>query len=328
MKAVICTRYGPPSVLKLREVPRPQPGDDEVLVRVHASSINSRDGRLMRADPFPLRFVEGFFKPKTSILGADAAGRVEALGANVRQFQPGDAVFGCLDAYGGRAYAEYALAKESELALMPVNCSFEQAAAVPVAALTALQSLRDKGRIQPGQKVLIQGASGGVGTFAVQLAKALGAHVTAVCSPRNLELAQALGADHVIDYHQEDFTRGEKRYDLILAVNGYHPIAHYLRVLEPEGTYVVAGGSMLHWLQAATRLTKDPGCAGKKIYGTSVVLNQPDMLLLKELLEAGKIRPVIDACYPVEEIVQAFQYYERVHPKGKIVIRMSALEGD
>lgn len=322
MKAIICTRYGPPEVLQIREVVKPAPKEDEVLIRVRASSINSRDWRIMHANPFLLRFAEGFAHPKTDILGADAAGRVEAVGAQVTQFKPGDEVFGCLDAYSGRAFAEYVIAKETELALKPANCTFEEAAAVPVAALTALIGLRDKGKIQAGQKVLIQGASGGVGTFALQIAKAFGAEVTAVVSTRNLDMAHALGADHVIDYKKEDFTRRAERYDLILAANGYHPIGHYLRVLEPEGTYVVAGGSMLHWLQAATRMTKDAQAKGKKIHGVSVVMNQDNMTLLKNLLETGKIRPVIDACYPMEKVVEAFQQYEKVHAKGKIVITM------
>lgn len=324
MKAIVCARYGPPEVLQVREVEKPAPKEDEVLIRMRASSINSRDWRIMRAEPFMLRFMEGFWRPKTDILGADAAGRVEAVGAKVTQFRPGDDVFGCLNAYNGRTYAEYACAKETELAFKPANCTFEEAGAVPVAALTALQGLRDKGKIQAGQKVLIQGASGGVGTFALQLAKAFGAEVTAVVSTRNLELARTLGADHVIDYKKEDFTRRAERYDLILAANGYHPIRHYLRVLEPEGTYVVAGGSMLHWLQVAPRMTKDAQATGKKIYGVSAAASQKDMVFLKGLLEAGKIRVLLDACYPMEKIVEAFRQYEKEHARGKIVITMGA----
>lgn len=322
MKAIVCTRYGPPGVLKLREVAKPVPRDDEVLLRVCASSINSRDWRIMRADPFVIRFMEGFFSPRHPILGADAAGRVEAAGKDARQFKPGDAVFGCLDAYHGSAFAEYVCAREEEIAPKPANLSFEQAAAVPCAALTALQGLRDKGNIQAGQRVLIQGASGGVGSFALQFAKAFGAQVTAVCSTRNLDMARALGADHIIDYKKEDFTRGAQRYELILAVNGYHPIAHYLRVLVPGGTYVVAGGSMLHWIQVAGKNGRPADAEGKKAYGVSAKLNQKDMIFLKELLEAGKIAPVIDACYPLVETVEAFRSYEKVHPRGKIVITM------
>ncbi len=322
MKAIVCTRYGPPGVLKLREMAQPVPRDDEVLLRVRASSINSRDWRIMRADPFVIRFMEGFFRPRHPILGADAAGRVEAVGKDARQFKPGDDVFGCLGAYHGSAFAEYVCARDEEIAPKPANLSFAQAAAVPCAALTALQGLRDKGNIQAGQRVLIQGASGGVGSFALQLAKAFGAEVTAVCSTRNLDMARALGADHVIDYKKEDFTRGAQRYDLILAVNGYHSIAHYLRALDTGGTYVVAGGSMLHWIQVAGKNGRPADGEGKKAYGVSVELRQKDMIFLKELLEAGKIAPVIDACYPLAETVKAFRSYEKEHPRGKIVITM------
>jgi len=229
MKAIICTKYGPPEVLQLKEVAKPAPKDDEVLIRVQAASVNSRDWRRMRANPFFIRLMAGgFLKPKNSILGADLAGRVEAIGSNVKQFLPGDEVFGVLSRYRGRTFAEYVCAGENEIALKPVNLSFEQAAAVPLAAITALQGLRDKGNIQPGQKVLINGASGGVGTFAVQIAKSFGAEVTGVCSTRNLEMVRSIGADHVIDYKKEDFTKNGQQYDLILAVSGYHPISDYL----------------------------------------------------------------------------------------------------
>jgi len=232
MKAIVYEKYGPPDVLQLKEVAKPTPKDDEVLISVHAASANSRDWRRMRANPFFIRLMAGgLLRPKNTILGADMAGRVGAVGSNVRQFQPGDEVFGCLSRYGGRTFAEYVCAGENEIALKPANLSFEQAAAVPLAAITALQGLRDKGNIQPGQKVLIQGASGGVGTFAVQIAKSFGAEVTAVCSTRNLDQARSIGADQVIDYTREDFTQNGQQYDLILAANGYHPLSAYKRAL-------------------------------------------------------------------------------------------------
>ncbi len=222
MKAIVYTKYGPPDVLKLEEVEKPAPKDNEVLVKVHAASLNAGDWHMLIGEPFFLRLVAwGLLKPKHKILGLDIAGRVEAVGRNVKQFQPGDEVFG---ESGFGAFAEYRCVTEDKLVLKPANISFEKAAAVPEAAVVALQGLRDKGQIQPGQKVLINGASGGVGTFAVQIAKSFGAEVTAVCSTRNLDMARSIGADQVIDYTQEDFTQNEPRYDLILAVNGYHPI--------------------------------------------------------------------------------------------------------
>ena len=235
MKAIVCTKYGSPDVLQLQEVEKPTPQDDEVLIKIHAASINSRDWRMMRANPFFIRLMPGgFLQPKNMVLGADVAGRVEEVGSSVKQFKPSDEVFGYLpSATGHGTFAEYVCANENAITLKPANLTFEQAAAVPVAAMTALQGLRDKGNIKPGQKVLINGASGGVGTFAVQIAKAFGAEVTAVCSTRNLDMARSIRADHVIDYSREDFTRNGQRYDLILAANGYHPISDYLRALSP-----------------------------------------------------------------------------------------------
>jgi NADPH:quinone reductase-like Zn-dependent oxidoreductase len=323
MKAIVCERYGSPDVLRLKEVERPAPKEDEVLIRIHAASINSRDWRLMRANPFFLRFmVGGLFKPKNPILGLDAAGRVEAVGGKVRQFRPGDEIFGGLNRRGGRTFAEYACAAESEIAPKPANLSFEQAAAVPVAALTALQGLRDKGNLRPGQKVLIHGASGGVGTFAVQIAKALGAEVTGVCSTRNVEMVRSIGADHVVDYRTEDFARGGRRYDLILAVNGSRPISDYLRVINPGGTYVVAGGSMLQLMQAAVQGRCAPRPGGIRAQVVSCSVRQSDLFFIKDLLESGKVRPVIDGCYPLEKTAEAFRYFEDVHPKGKVVLTM------
>ena len=322
MKAIICTKYGPPDVLQLQEVAKPALQDDEVLIKIHAASINARDWRFMRAKPFFIRLMPGGFQqPKNKILGADVAGRVEAVGSNVKQFKPGDEVFGYLPSSTGRGtFAEYVGANENAITLKPANLTFEQAAAVPVAALTALQALRDCGNIQAGQKVLINGASGGVGTFAVQIAKAFGAKVTAVCSTRNLEMVRSLRADHVIDYTREDFTRKGQQYDLILAVNGYHPISDYLRALDPEGAYVVAGGSMFQLIQAASNRNRISKTGEQKISVASLVPSQKDLIFMKELIESGKVIPMIDGCYPLSKIAEAFWYFEKDHAKGKVVI--------
>ena len=325
MKAIICPRYGSPDVLQLREVEKPFPQEDEVLIQIHAASLNSRDLRMLRANPFFMRLMPGgLFRPKNKILGADVAGRVEAIGGNVKQFKPGDEVFGYLpSATGCGTFAEYVCASERFIALKPVNLTFEQAAAVPLAAVTALQGLRDKGNIKPGQRVLIYGASGGVGTFALQIAKAFGADVTAVCSTRNLEMVHSLGADHVIDYTKEDFTKNGQQYDLILAVNGYHPISDYLRALKPEGTYVVAGGSMRQLLHASGHGRQSSKTGSQKTHVLSLVQNQKDLVFLKELLESGKVIPIVDACYPLNRIADAFWYCEQEHPRGKVVISMA-----
>lgn len=324
MKAIICPKYGSPDVLQLREVPKPVPQEDEVLIRIYAASLNSRDLRMLRAKPFFMRLKPGgLFRPTNEILGADVAGQVEAVGCNVRQFMPGDEVFGFLPSATGRGtLAEFVCARENFITLKPANLSFEQAAAVPLAAMTALQGLRDKGSLQPGQKVLINGASGGVGTFAVQIAKAFGAEVTAVCSTRHLEIVRSLGVDRVIDYKKENFTQNRQRYDLILTVNGYHPISDYLHALTPEGTYIVAGGSMSQLFQAA-RYGRRPSMAGRQKIGVlSLVQSQKDLIYIKELLESGKIIPVIDGCYPLSKTPDAFWYFEKEHPRGKVVISM------
>ena len=322
MKAIVCTKYGSPDVLQLQDVAKPTPLDNEVLIKIHAASINSRDRRMMRANPFFIRLAPGgLLGPKNKILGADLAGRVEVVGRNVRQFKPGDEVFGFLPSATGRGtFAEFVCAKENLITLKPANLTFEQAAAVPEAAMTALQGVRDKGNIQPGQRVLIHGASGGVGTFAVQIAKVFGAEVTVVCSTRNLEMARSLGADHVIDYTREDFTRSGQQYDLILAVNGYHQISGCLHALIPEGIYVVAGGSMLQLFQAALQRRQTSGSGNQKTYIVSLVQNQDDLVFMKELLESGKVIPIIDGCYPLSKTPEAFWYFENVHPKGKVVI--------
>jgi NADPH:quinone reductase-like Zn-dependent oxidoreductase len=317
MKAIVHTKYGPPDVLELKEVEKPTPQDNEVLVQVHAASVNAADWHLLRGKPFLLRLMGfGLLKPKHQILGSDMAGRVEAVGRNVKQFQPGDEVFGNMQ--GG--FAEYICTREDALVLKPANISFEEAAAVPLAAVTALQGLRDKGQIQPGQKVLIQGASGGVGTFAVQIAKAFGAEVTGVCSTRNVDMVRSLGADHVIDYTQEDFTHNGQRYDLILATNGYHPIFAYRRALRPKGTYVMTGGSNAQMFQAML-LGPWISMTGRKKMGNMLAkFNQKDLVVMKELLKAGKVVPVIERRYPLGETAEAIRYLEEGHVKGKEVI--------
>jgi NADPH:quinone reductase-like Zn-dependent oxidoreductase len=321
MKAIIYTKYGPPDVLELKEADKPVPKDNQVLVKIHAASLNAADWHLLRADPFMARLFSGLFRPKFNILGADIAGRVEAIGKDIKQFKPGDEVFGDLFGCGFGGFAEYACADEKALILKPANISFEEAAAIPVAAMTALQGLCDKGHIQPGQKVLINGASGGVGTFAVQIAKYFGAEVTAVCSTGNMEMARSLGADHVIDYTKEDFTKNGQQYDLILAANGYHPISDYRRGLSPNGIYVMTGGKGKQMFQAMT-LGPWMSMGGKKMGGLSAKSNQKDLVFIKGLLETGKIKPVIDRRYPLSETAQAFRYLEEGHAKGKIIINI------
>jgi NADPH:quinone reductase-like Zn-dependent oxidoreductase len=318
MKAFVCDKYGPPDVLQLREVDRPAAKEAEILVQVLATSLNAYDWHLLRADPFLVRLMGGgLFKPRHAIPGADIAGRVEAVGPGCAQFQPGDEVFGDI---GSGGLAEYACAKESLLVKKPANLSFEQAAAVPMAALTALQGLRDAGQIRPGQKVLINGASGGVGTFAVQLAKHFRAEVTAVCSTANVEMARSLGADHVIDYREEDFTRSGKQYDLILAVNGYHPLSAYQRALAPEGVYVMAGGTNAQIFEAMLLAPLMPRKGGRKMRGVAAKISQRDLSVLKEILEAGKIVPVIDRCFPFREAIDALRYVDAGHARGKVVV--------
>ena len=318
MKAIVFTKYGSPDVLQLKDIELPTPKDDEVLIKIRAASVNAYDWHFLTADIFLIRLMGGgLLKPKDSRLGADIAGQVETVGRNGKQFQPGDEVFGDIG-HGG--FAEYVCAPESRLALKPTNLSFEEAAAVPMAALTALQGLRDEGRIQPGQKVLVNGASGGVGTFAVQIAKAFGAEVTAVCSPRNLEQAHALGADLVIDYTREDFTQNGEQYDLIFAANGYHPLSAYKRALTPQGIYVMAGGTMAQIFQAMLLGSWMSKKGGKKMGGVSAKIDQKDLGIIKELLEAGKVVPVIDKRYPLSEAAEALRYLGEGHARGKVVI--------
>lgn len=279
--------------------------------------MNAYDCHMLRADPFLVRISgNGFLKPKNQRFGVDLAGRVEAVGKNVKQFKPGDEVYGMKR--GG--FAEYVCSVEDYLALKPANMSFEQAAAVPMAGTTALQDLRDKGQIQPGQKVLIYGASGGVGTFAVQIAKSFSAEVTAVCSTKHMDMVRSIGADHVIDYTKEDFTRNGQQYDLILAANGYHSIFDYARALTPKGIFIVAGGTMTQLFQIillGPRLSKT---GGRKMSTFMAETNQKDLDFIRELLEAGKVVPVMEKCYPLSQASEAVRYVDGGHASGKIVL--------
>jgi len=323
LKAIVYTKYGPPDVLQHRDVERPVPLDDEVLVEVHAASANAYDWHLLTADVFLIRLMtKGLFRPRKTTLGADIAGRVAAIGKEVRRFRPGDEVFGVAKG-GSGGFAEYACAREQALELKPSNVSFEEAAAVPLAALTALQGLRDEGQIEPGERVLIHGASGGVGTFAVQIAKSFGAEVTAVCSSRNVETARSIGADHVIDYTRDDFTRNGELYDLILVANGDRSVLEYKRSLKPDATCVLVGGgdasiaSLLTGMLVQLWISKTEG---KKIGSFLAKVNQDDLTCLKELLESGGVKPVIDRRYPLSEVPEALGYLGEGHAQGKIVI--------
>jgi NADPH:quinone reductase-like Zn-dependent oxidoreductase len=323
MKGFIHTQYGAPDVLELIEMEKPAPKDDQVLVRIHAASLNAYDWHLVTADIFLVRLAGGgLLKPKDTSVGADIAGVVEAVGPDVTQFKPGDEVYGDIAGSGNSGCAEYACARAQALAPKPANLSFEQAAAVPMAGITALQGLRDKGQIRSGSKVLIQGAAGGVGTFAVQIAKSFGAEVTAVCSTRNLEQARALGADHVIDYTQENFTKSGKQYDLIFAANGYHPLSEYRRALTPQGIYVMAGGSFTQMFQAMALGPRSSKAGGQTFGGVSAKQSQQDLIFLKELIEAGKIVPVVDRSFPLGETPDALRYLGTGHARGKIVITL------
>jgi len=320
MQAITYTQYGSPAVLKLQEVEQPTPKDDEVLVKIHAASVNALDWHLLTADIFLVRFGEGLFKPKRSRLGADLAGRVAAVGSGVTQFQPGDAVYGDIQPFGSGAFAEYAVMPARALAPKPASLTFAEAAALPVAGLTALQGLRDVGKIQAGQRVLINGASGGVGTFAVQIAKAYGADVTAVCSTRNVEQARALGADQVIDYTQTDFTRSGQQYDLIFAANGYHPLSAYKRALAPGGVYVMAGGKTKQIFDVMLWGWWHSRGGDKKLTNVMAHASTADLLVLNEWAAAGKLKPVIDRRYPLSQTADALRYLGEGHARGKIVI--------
>jgi NADPH:quinone reductase-like Zn-dependent oxidoreductase len=320
MKAIVYTQYGPPEVLQRKEIAKPTPKENVVLIRVYAASVNYIDWQILKGESFFLRLTTlGLRKPKHKILGDDIAGRVEAVGKNVKLFQPGDEVFGICNS---GAFAEYRCVAEAKgwLARKPANISFEEAAAVPEAAITALHGLRDKGQIQSGQKVLIVGASGGVGTFAVQIAKSYGAEVTGVCSTRKMDFVRSIGADQVSDYTQEDFTKGGQRYDLILALAGHHQISDYKRALSPEGIYVCAGGSFTQYFQALLLGPLISMMGSKKMGSVLGNPNQEDFELLMELFEAGEVEPVIDRSYPLSEVSEALQYYGEGHAQGKVVI--------
>ena len=320
MQAAIRDRYGPPDVLELQEIEKPELADDGVLVRVRAASLNRADWYGLTGRPLAGRvMMTGLLKPKSKLLGVDFAGTVEAVGKDVTEFRPGNEVF------GGRSgsLAEYVCVRVG-VVLKPANVSLEEAAAVPVAALTALQGLRDKGQIQPGQNILINGASGGVGTFAVQIAKAFGAEVTAVCSTRNVDLARSLGADHIVDYTREDFTRSDRRYDLMLDVAGSRSWSECKRVLAPEATLVVAGAPMgnrlLGPLGHVARFRLAAARSSQKVVFFIAKFNKPDMEVLRELLEAGKMTPTIDRRYELSGIADAFRYMGEGHARGKVVI--------
>jgi NADPH:quinone reductase-like Zn-dependent oxidoreductase len=321
MKAIVYEKYGSPDVMQLKEIGKPAPKDDEVLIKIHAASVNAYDWHFLTADIFLIRLMGGgLLKPKNTRLGADMAGRIEAVGKNVRQFLPGDEVFGMVNG----SFAEYACALESALALKPVHTSFDEAAAIPMAAITALQGLRDEGQIRAGQKVLINGASGGVGTFAVQIAKSFGAEVTAVCSTRNLDQALSIGADHVIDYTKEDFTKNGQQYDLVFAANGYHSLSAYKRALSPKGIYIMAGGSMAQIFQSMLMGSMMSETGGRKLAGVSAKRNQNDLVFIKELFEAGKVRSVMDRRYPLSEAAEALRYLGAGHARGKVVISVES----
>ncbi len=324
MKAIVHHKYGPPDVLSLGDIDKPEIADDEVLVHVHAAGVDRGVWHVLTGLPYPIRLAGyGLRAPKNPVIGSDVAGVVEAVGKNVSRFQPGDEVFGI----GKGSYAEYARALENKLAPKPTNLTFEQAAVVAISGETALQALRDHGKVRPGQKVLIIGASGGVGTYAVQIAKAFGAEVTGVCSTTKVEMVRSIGADHVIDYTREDFAEGEQRYDVILDIGGNSSLARLRRALAPRGTLVITGGETDgRWLGGTDRqlraLVLSP-FVGQKL-GTFISSeNHEDMIVLKEFIESGKVTPVIDRTYPLAEAPEAIRYLEEGHAKGKVVITVA-----
>jgi NADPH:quinone reductase-like Zn-dependent oxidoreductase len=320
VKAIVYHEYGPPDVLRCEEIEKPTPGDSEVLLRVRAAALNPYDWHFMRGEPYGIRLMSGLGKPKNKRLGADVAGVVETVGRSVTQFKPGDAVYGlCQGAFG-----EYVCTAESKLVKKPDGMTFEQAASIPIAGLTALQSLRDKGKIQPGQRVLVNGASGGVGTFGVQIAKAFGANVTGVTSTRNVELVRSIGADDVIDYTKQDFTKGTQRFDLILDCVGNHSFSEYCRVLNPGGKIIGAGGKTDNWmLEPIGRMISTAVQSlfvSQKQVSIFAKMNQADLLATNELLTSGKVTPVIDRRYELDDLPEGMRYLEEGHARGKVVI--------
>jgi NADPH:quinone reductase-like Zn-dependent oxidoreductase len=325
MKAIVRDSYGSPDVLELTDIDKPEPGDDEVLLRVHAASVNPADWHILRGAPYIARMQFGLRKPKDRVLGCDVAGRVEAVGKDVTMLQPGEEVFGSPFMHGLGAFAEWVCISEDLLAPKPAALSFEQAAAVPLAASTALQGLRDQGRIEPGHKVLIIGASGGVGTFAVQIAKSFDAEVSGVCSTRNVEMVRALGAEHVIDYTQEDFTHsGQKKYDLIFQLAGTLSPSECRRALSTNGTLVISSGeSEGRWIGPVDRVIKAhvlSAFVSQKMASFTVKPNREDLQLLKQFIEDGTLTPVIDRTYPLAQVPEAIGYLEEGHARGKVVI--------
>ena len=322
MKATVYHRYGSPDVLNCEEVEKPIAGDNEVLIKVRAASVNPYDWHFMRGTPYFLRLLAGLTKPKDPRLGVDVAGRVEAVGKKVTQFKPGNEVFGACRG----AFAEYACAPESSLAMKPDNVTSEQASSVAIAALTALQGLRDKGKLQAGLKVLVNGAAGGVGTFAVQIAKSFGAEVTGVCSTRNVDMVRSIGADHVIDYTQEDFIESGRRYDVILDNVGNRSLVTFRRILNPKGIYVGAGGSAGRWMIGAlARMIAAPLLSlfgSKTMTGILAKMNQQDLNVMHDLMKSGKVKPVIDRSYKLSEVPEAIRYLETGHARGKVVITL------
>src|SRR5256885_1975598 len=317
MKAIVYGCYGSPDVLRFEDIEKPTPADDQLLVKVHAASVNPLDWHYMRGTPYLVRTDSGFGKPEDPRLGVDFAGTVEAVGKNVKRFKPGDEVFGGRDG----AFAEYVTVREERaVVLKPANVTFEQAASVPIAGITALQALRDKGRIHPGQKVLINGASGGVGTFAVQIAKSFGAEVTGVCSTRNVDLVRSIGADHVIDYTREDFTKGAQHYDLILDNVGTHSLLEYRRVLNPKGIFVMIGsttpGNWFGFLATPIEALMLSPFMSQKFGMILAELNKDDLATLGTLMQSGKVTPVIDRTYKLSEVPAALRYLEGGHARG------------
>ncbi|WP_428907989.1 NAD(P)-dependent alcohol dehydrogenase [Niallia sp. Krafla_26] len=318
MRAIVSTKYGSPDTLELKIIEKPQPSDDEVLVKIHASSVNHGNLVLLKGEPWLARLAYGLFKPKYPIPGGDMAGTVEAVGKNVTQFQPGDEVFGDLSSCGWGAFAEYVSVPENAIATKPANVSYEEAAAVPMAAVTALQALRDKGKMKSGQKILIYGASGGVGTFAVQIAKAFDAEVTAVVSTRNVKRVKELGADHVIDYKKEDIETLKEPFDLIMGVNGTRSISTYKKLLKNPGIFVnVGGGSVKQLLQT---MIMGPISGDKKVSSFMQKPSQHDLIVIKELIEAEKVKPIIERKYSLIDVPEALNYFAEGHSQGKIVI--------